>query len=67
MGFDVRSLTQDRDQDQFTITTQRSIPLAVYEDRYTWAKYGHLILPPVLKFNQRQNFLNTEDILQFPP
>ncbi len=45
MGFDVRSLTQDRDQEQFTITTQKPIPLAVYDDRYTWAKYGRLILP----------------------
>ena len=26
MGFDVRSLTQDRDQEQFTITTQTPIP-----------------------------------------
>ena len=40
MGFDVRSLTQDRDQEQFTIATQTPIPLAIYDDRYTWAKYG---------------------------
>jgi len=55
MGFDVRSLTQDRDQDQFTITTQTPIPLAIYDDSYTWAKYGRLILPPVLKLNDLQN------------
>jgi hypothetical protein len=42
MGFDVRSLTQDTDQEQFTITTKMPIPLAVYDDRYTWAKYGRL-------------------------
>ena len=35
MGFDVKSLTQDRDQDQFTITTRTPIPLSVYDDRYT--------------------------------
>jgi len=35
MGFDVRSLTQDRDQEQFTMTTQTPIPLAIYDDRYT--------------------------------
>ncbi len=54
MGFDVRSLTltQDRDQEQFTITTQKPIPLAVYDDRYTWAKYGCLILPPVSRFHE---------------
>jgi len=40
MGFDVRSLTQDRVQEQFTITTQKPIPLAVCDDRYTWVKYG---------------------------
>ena len=55
MGFDVRSLTQDRDQDQFTISTQTPIPLAVYDDRFTWAKYGRLILPQGLKLNEKQN------------
>ena len=35
MGFDVRLLTQDREQEQFTITTQKPIPLALYDDRYT--------------------------------
>jgi hypothetical protein len=55
MGFDVRSLTQDRDQDQFTIITQTPIPLALYDDRYTWAKYGRLILPQGLKINEKQN------------
>ncbi len=33
MGFDVRSLTQDRDQEQFTITTHLPIPLAIYADK----------------------------------
>jgi hypothetical protein len=55
MGFDVRSLTQDRDQEQFTITTQTPIPLAIYDDRYTWVKYGRLILPQVWTLNERQN------------
>ena len=55
MGFDGRSLTQDRDQDQFTITTERPNPLAVFADRYTWVKYGHLILPQIMKLNERQN------------
>jgi hypothetical protein len=55
MGFDVRSLTQDTDQEQFTITTQNPIPLALFDDRYTWAKYGRLILPEVLKLNKLHN------------
>ena len=54
MGFDVRSLTQDRDQEQFTITTQTPIPLSIYDDHYTWVKYGRLILPQVLKLNEVQ-------------
>jgi len=48
-------LTQDRDQEQFTITTQTPIPLAIYDDHYTWVKYGCLILPHVLKLNELQN------------
>ena len=55
MGFDVRSLTQDTDQEQFTITTQTPIPLALYDDRYTWAKYGRLIIPELLKLNELWN------------
>jgi len=31
------------------------IPLAIYDDRYTWAKYGQLILPEVFKLNEAQN------------
>jgi len=37
MGFDVGSLTQDRDQEQFTITTHTPIPLVINDDCYTWA------------------------------
>ena len=55
MGFDVRSLKQDTDQELFIITTQTPIPLAVYDDRYTWAKYGRLIFPEVLKLNELRN------------
>jgi len=51
----VRSLTQDRDPEQFTITTQTPIPLAIYDDGYTWVEYGHLILPEVFKLNEVQN------------
>ncbi len=44
MGFNVKSMTQDVHQGQFTITTDDPIPLMPYSDRYTWAKYGHFIL-----------------------
>ena len=49
MGFDVRSLTQDRDQEQFTITTRTP------NDCYTWAKYGRLLLPECVKLNDLHN------------
>jgi hypothetical protein len=29
--------------------------LAVYTDRYTWAKYGHHILPSTILLNQNEN------------
>jgi hypothetical protein len=44
MGFNVKSMTQDVHQGQFTITTDNPIPLMLYSDRYTRAKYGHFIL-----------------------
>ena len=31
------------------------IPLAIYDDHYTWAKYGCLILHEVFKLNEVQN------------
>ena len=40
---------------KFTITTHTSIPLSIYDDCYTWAKYGRLILPEVFKLNEVQN------------
>ncbi len=44
MGFNVKSMTQDVLQGQFTITTDDPILLMPYGNRYTWAKYGHFIL-----------------------
>ena len=44
MGFNVKSMTQDVQQGQFTINTEDPIPLMPYSDRFTWAKYGHFIL-----------------------
>ena len=44
MGCNVKSMTQDVHQGQFTITTENPIPLMPYNDRFTWAKYGHFIL-----------------------
>ncbi len=44
MGFNIKSMTQDVLQGQFTINTDDPIPLMPYGDRYTWAKYGHFIL-----------------------
>jgi hypothetical protein len=44
MGFNTKSMTQDVQQGQFTITVDKPIPLMPYSDRFTWAKYGHHIL-----------------------
>ena len=44
MGFNTKSMTQDVQQGQFTITVDNPIPLMPYSDRFTWAKYGHHIL-----------------------
>ena len=44
MGFNIKSMTQDVVQGQFTINTDYPIPLMPYGNRYTWGKYGHDIL-----------------------
>ncbi len=44
MGFNVKLMTHDVHQGQFTITNNNPIPMMPYDDRYTWAKYGHFIL-----------------------
>jgi len=41
MGFNTKSMTQDVQQGQYTITVGKPIPLMSYSDRFTWAKYGH--------------------------
>ncbi len=55
MGFDASPLTQDKEQDLFTIETHYLILLARYCDRYTWAKYGHHILPSTILLNWLEN------------
>ncbi len=55
MGFDASPLTQDKEQDLFTIETCYLILLAVYCDRYTRAKYGCHILPSTILLNRNEN------------
>ncbi len=55
MEFDASPLIQGKEQDLFTIKTHYPIPLAVYTDRYTWAKYGHHILPSTILLNRNEN------------
>ncbi len=45
MGFDVTPLTQDEEQNLFTIKTNMPKPMLVYGDSFQWTKYGHHILP----------------------
>ena len=55
MGFDIKQLTQDMEQNLFTITTHYPILLAQYHDCYSWGKFGHSLLPPMILLNARQN------------
>ena len=55
MGFDASLLTQDKEQDLFTIKTRYPIPLAQYYDHYTWANYGCHILPSTISLNWIEN------------
>ena len=55
MGLDTSSLTQDTEQDLFTIQTHSLILLAPYYDCYIWAKYGHHILPSTILLNWNEN------------
>jgi len=41
MGFNTKSMTQDVQQGQVTITVDNLIPLMPYSDRFTWAKFDH--------------------------
>jgi hypothetical protein len=45
MGFNVTQLTQDEEQNLFTIKTNMPIPMLVYGNSFQWVKYGHHILP----------------------
>ena len=55
MGFDTIPLTQDMEQDLFSIKTRYLISLAPYYDRYIWAKYGHHMLPSTILLNLMEN------------
>ena len=45
MGLDVTHLTQDEEQNLFSIKTNIPIPMLVYGDSIQWAKNGHVIPP----------------------
>jgi hypothetical protein len=48
MGFETSTVTQDCDDTDgyFGITTHRPIPVLQYDDSFTWAKYGYMVLHP---------------------
>jgi hypothetical protein len=47
-GFETSNVTQDCDDTDgyFGITTDRPIPVLQYDDSFTWAKYGYMVLHP---------------------
>jgi hypothetical protein len=57
MGFDVTPLTQDTDQNLFSFGTEYPIPVVYYFDRYTWAKYGKIILSSTISVEEREKTL----------
>ncbi len=48
MGFDTSTLTQNHDNADgyFGITTHCPIPVLLYVDSFTWAKYCYMVLHP---------------------
>jgi hypothetical protein len=54
MGFDVTPLTQDSNQNLFSFGTEYPIPVVFYYDRYTWAKYGKIILTSTISLEERE-------------
>ena len=45
MGFHTSKFSQEDDEDtSFCLRTENVIPIAVYDNHFTWAKYGEIIL-----------------------
>ncbi len=52
MGFE--TMSEDEESNVFSLRLELPIPFSVLEDSYSWAKYGHHILPSVLLISSRE-------------
>jgi hypothetical protein len=52
MGF--QTISEDEESKIFYLRLVVPIPFSVFEDSYSWAKYGHHILPSILSISSRE-------------
>ncbi len=52
MGF--QKISKDEEPKLFYLRLEVPIPFSVFEDSYSWVKYGHHILPLILSISSRE-------------
>jgi hypothetical protein len=52
MGF--KTMGEDWESEIFSLRLEVPIPFSVFGDSYSWAKYGHHILPSILSLSSRE-------------
>jgi hypothetical protein len=52
MGF--KTMSEDEESNVFSLKLELPIPFSVLGDSYSWAKYGHHILPSILSHSSRE-------------
>ena len=52
MGF--KTIGEDEESKIFSLRLEVPIPFSVFGDSYSWAKYGHHILPSILSLSNRE-------------
>ncbi len=52
MGF--KTMGEDEESNIFSLRLEVSIPFSVFGDSFSWAKYGHHILPSILSLSSRE-------------
>ncbi len=52
MGF--KTMSEDEESNIFSLRFEVPIPFSVFGDSYSWAKYGHHVLPSILSLSSRE-------------
>ncbi len=52
MGF--KTMSEDEESNVFSLRLKLPLPFSVLGDSYSWAKYGHHILPSILSLSSRE-------------